>query len=97
MNKFGGDDDDEVEDFDDDDIFANKSEVNWKILLVDDEDFCKLALTEILKSCGIYSDLKVFTASNGMEGLQMIKSKQAANDGFKLIFMDCNMPIMDGF
>ena len=51
MDKFGGDDDDDMEDFDDD-IFA-KSAVNWKILLVDDEDFCKLALTEILKSCGI--------------------------------------------
>ncbi len=34
----------------------------------------------------------VVTASNGHEGVQAV----AANPGLDLIFMDCQMPVMDG-
>ena len=58
-----------------------------KILLVDDT---RLVL-ELEKSFLKISDVEVLTAGNGAEALEMIR-----NDPPDLVFMDMNMPVMDG-
>ena len=58
-----------------------------KILLVDDT---RLVL-ELEKSFLKFSHVDVFTASNGVEALDLIRK-----DAPDLIFMDMNMPAMDG-
>jgi len=41
--------------------------------------------------------LKTFVAENGKIGLEMVKSRMLNNEKqFDLIFMDINMPVMDG-
>jgi CheY-like chemotaxis protein len=58
-----------------------------KVLLVDDEEDFRKLLAFWLKSKG-YS---VITASNGEEAISLAKSESPA-----IIFMDLNMPVMDG-
>jgi CheY-like chemotaxis protein len=58
-----------------------------KVLLVDDEEDFRNLLAFWLKSKG-YS---VITASNGEEAIKLVKTEDPA-----IIFMDLNMPVMDG-
>ena len=58
-----------------------------KVLLVDDEEDFRKLLAFWLKSRG-YS---VITASNGEEALKLAREQSP-----DLIFMDLNMPVMDG-
>ena len=58
-----------------------------KILLVDDTRL----MLELEKSFLKLSNVEVFTASNGVEALELVKK-----DPPDLIFMDMNMPAMDG-
>jgi len=58
-----------------------------KVLLVDDEEDFRNLLAFWLKSKG-YS---VITASNGEEAVNLAKTENPA-----IIFMDLNMPVMDG-
>lgn len=73
-----------------------------KILIVDDEQFNRIALNVILDSFGVQNtdDVCVY-AINGKKALETVKSDVEANLGtycsFDLILMDCNMPIMDGY
>lgn len=67
-----------------------------KILIVDDDAANIYALNLILKSFGFLSD----SALNGLEAIQMIKDREANTDcqcNYKLVLMDCNMPVMDGY
>ena len=59
------------------------------------------ALEIILKyHCNIATDEICDFAFNGLEALKAVKNNVAKNQGlscdYDLIFMDCNMPIMDG-
>jgi uncharacterized protein (TIGR02266 family) len=58
-----------------------------KILLVDDVNL----MIELQKSFLRFSPVRVFTAHNGVEALQVARQERP-----DLIFMDINMPIMDG-
>lgn len=58
------------------------------ILIVDDEEINRMVLSETLAS----SDVQTATASNGQEALDICRE-----ENFDLIFMDCQMPVMDGF
>lgn len=58
-----------------------------KVLLVDDEQDFRNLLAFWLKSKGYL----VITASNGEEALKLAKTENPA-----IIFMDLNMPVMDG-
>ncbi len=58
-----------------------------KILLVDDNNVNQLVASEILKKSGCL----VETASNGLEAIEKVK-----NNTYDLIFMDIQMPQMDG-
>ncbi len=59
-----------------------------RALAVDDNAVNRDVLNEALSAMG----LEVEVASNGQEALDM-----AANQNYDIIFMDCSMPVMDGF
>ena len=69
-----------------------------KVLIVDDDPFNLTALEQIL------SRLKIpcHSAFHGKEAIEKIESRQhnrcsLACQQYKIVFLDCNMPIMDGF
>jgi CheY-like chemotaxis protein len=59
-----------------------------KILLVDDESMCHMAISSFAKKLGIDLDY----AKNGVEAVDKVKS----NNTYNLILMDMYMPDMDG-
>ena len=69
-------------------IFAPKKQIK-KILIVEDNRVSAETISKIIENGG---HLPV-VASNGQEALDIIKKDR----DFVLIFMDCEMPIMDGF
>ena len=74
-----------------------------KILIVDDIGFIIQALLIILKYfVKIDISISCDKAMNGKEALELIKKdvEQINNDSdcsYELIFMDCNMPVLDGY
>jgi signal transduction histidine kinase/CheY-like chemotaxis protein len=69
-----------------------------KILIVDDDCFNVLALQNILKLRGSRSE----AAYNGQAAIENVLQRNASRccarcEPYQIIFMDCNMPIMDGF
>lgn len=60
------------------------------ILVVDDNQVNSLVISGFLKRLGITPQL----ASNGKEAIEAVCS---TNQHFDLIFMDCEMPVMDGY
>eukprot|EP00347_Sterkiella_histriomuscorum_P007356 403349259 len=76
-----------------------------QILIVDDNVFNIITLQTILE---MQFNQRVEKATNGLEGIEKVKERQRQNqaqpcicgdqnENFKILFMDCNMPIMDGF
>ncbi len=61
----------------------------WRILIVEDNEINQLVLGGLLKKLG---DLEITCANNGALGFEEFKNKK-----FDIIFMDCQMPVMDGF
>jgi signal transduction histidine kinase/ActR/RegA family two-component response regulator len=59
-----------------------------RVLLVDDNPTNRLITSKMLEQLGCH----VETASNGLESVEL----HAAGD-FDIVFMDCSMPIMDGY
>ena len=62
-----------------------------KVLLVEDNELNREIATEILKSLG----MKVDCAADGMEAVEIMSSE--AGNQYDLIFMDIQMPKMDGY
>ena len=62
-----------------------------KVLLVEDNELNREIATEILKSLG----LKVDYAADGMEAVEILSSE--AGNQYDMIFMDIQMPKMDGY
>ncbi|MBK7991886.1 MAG: response regulator [Blastocatellia bacterium] len=58
------------------------------ILLVEDEKMNQLIVKRQLQQLGYKLDI----AENGLDALKMLSKK-----AYQVIFMDCNMPIMDGY
>jgi len=73
--------------------FKNESQghTTKKLLIIDDEPFNILALESLLKG----HNFLIETAYNGKEAIEKISG--VATPGYDLIFMDCQMPILDGF
>lgn len=61
---------------------------NPRILLVEDNDMNRKIVIKVLKTNGLECEL----AANGHEAVGMVQEKD-----YDLIFMDCQMPIMDGY
>ncbi len=61
---------------------------NAQILLVEDNPTNQMVATTILEKMGCH----ITPAGNGLEAVKLAKQRH-----FDLIFMDCNMPEMDGF
>ncbi len=68
------------------DIKFNKFDMN--ILVVEDVVANQFVIMQMLKSLGC----KVELADDGKEAVQMVQSHD-----FDMVFMDCQMPVMDGF
>ena len=66
------------------------------VLAVDDDAFNILAIESLLQRFGIQS---IDHALNGSEALKKIKQKaeNSCHNRYKIIFMDCQMPIMNGY
>lgn len=67
-----------------------------EILVVDDDAFNILAAQKLMESQGI----KSLAAYHGKQAIELIEKKQRCGDTcriFKMILMDCNMPVMDGY
>jgi len=62
--------------------------LNYTILIVDDEPTNRMVLRESLKRAGV----KVVEAGDGREAIEF-----CSRLSFDLIFMDCQMPVVDGF
>ncbi len=60
----------------------------YHVLVVDDDDTNRIVMQETLKKAG----LCISTATNGQEAVALSDQYD-----FDLIFMDCQMPVMDGF
>ena len=71
---------------------------NINILYVEDDDYLRDAILEILHVLVDVSDLKITTAVNGKDGLEKyIESKTEQNlNPIDIIITDINMPIMNG-
>ena len=65
-----------------------------KILIVDDNDFGIYALNIMLENTGY----KTASANNGKTAIEQVKERQEnCSCMFKLILMDCEMPLMNGY
>ena len=66
------------------------------ILLVEDDPITNYINSRLINKTGIASEIAV--ALNGEDALAMIKERIQNNKGCpELIFLDINMPVMDGF
>lgn len=65
------------------------------VLIVDDNDFNLLALKQLLESL----QFRVATAHNGEIAINIVKekAKNSCCNSFMIVFMDCDMPVKDGF
>ena len=69
-------------------ISAEDFKFNAKVLLVEDNPINQMVAQKMLEKIG----LKPVTANNGVEALEILHEQS-----FDLVFMDCQMPEMDGF
>ena len=69
-------------------IAESKKQSAMNILIVEDQETNRIVATELLARQGYKAD----TARNGKEALEALDKKV-----YDLIFMDCQMPVMDGF
>lgn len=62
-----------------------------KVVIVDDEAHIRILLEETLEELS-RRGVKIFTAKNGREGLELIKKERP-----NLVFLDAMMPEMNGY
>jgi signal transduction histidine kinase/CheY-like chemotaxis protein len=73
---------------------VDKPYFTGEILICDDNPMNQLVIIESLARVG----LKTVIAENGLDGVNLVKSRmEEGKELFKLIFMDIQMPVMDGF
>jgi len=68
-------------------------EVKPKILIVDDNPFNLVVAEQLVASHGY----RVATVLSGQSAIEAVKEGTKNGDYVRLIFMDCQMPVMDGF
>ena len=65
-------------------------------MVVDDEEFCNASMSSMMSKYGIDVNHHVDFCLNGKEALDMIQESLAYDIHYKIIFLDFNMPVMDG-
>eukprot|EP01015_Nassula_variabilis_P014162 TRINITY_DN21684_c0_g1_i3.p1 TRINITY_DN21684_c0_g1~~TRINITY_DN21684_c0_g1_i3.p1 ORF type:complete len:188 (+),score=56.15 TRINITY_DN21684_c0_g1_i3:3-566(+) len=63
------------------------------VLIVDDNEFNLYALQKIVKKCGYFAQ----EAYNGRMAVEMVAKQAKRSKFYKIILMDCEMPIMNGY
>ena len=58
------------------------------LLVVDDDETNRIVMAETFRNSGV----EIITVCNGQEAVEACRQRQ-----FNLIFMDCQMPVLDGF
>ena len=69
-------------------VKEGKNPLNPRILLVEDNEMNRKILISILKSHNMSCDVAI----NGSEALKAVSEKD-----YDIVFMDCQMPVMDGY
>ena len=64
---------------------------------MDDQAFNIEALKIILKVLKVDISAQVHSASNGLQAVEQVKNQLRSGTIYDVIFMDCNMPFMDGY
>lgn len=70
------------------------SSAKKNILIVDDDQINIMVLSKFIET---FRDCEFSVAFNGKEAIDIVLKNAKKEVFFDLIFMDCNMPIMDGF
>ncbi len=71
------------------------------VLIVDDNEFNIYTLKLLLEMCGLKASPDM--AHNGFQAIDSVSTRaklacpKQACSGYTVVFMDCNMPVMDGF
>lgn len=65
------------------------------ILIVEDDDVTRFLMMRVIKK--VVQQQPILTASNGQEALGVLNQVCATEVCPKLILLDINMPVMDGF
>ncbi len=65
------------------------------ILLIDDDDAVGLIITAVLSKTNIVKKIKF--SSSGPDALEFLKQSEEQNDFPEAVFVDLNMPEMDGY
>lgn len=69
--------------------------LRW-VLLIDDDPITNFINQDLLKKSGLCTEVKV--AHNGREGLDFVQNSIDQKENLPaVIFLDINMPVMDGF
>ena len=71
------------------------SKTKLSVLLVDDDGIYQFTARKTLEATG-YAD-KIFICSNGEEALHLIENNLIEEDIPDVIFLDVNMPVMNGW
>ncbi len=66
-----------------------------RVLIVDDSAVMRKVIERALRQAGLELT-EVLQASNGEEGLQVLRESQTSSTSLSLILSDINMPVMDG-
>ena len=65
-----------------------------RLLLVDDDHINIIVLTKYVE---LFKECPFDVAFNGKEAVELVRKSAEMENYYDVIFMDCNMPIMDGF
>ena len=70
------------------------SELKPRALLVEDNDVNIIVAQTMIEEIGLQVDV----AKNGLEAIEMLReNQQQEQQPYSLVFMDCQMPVMDGY
>ena len=66
-------------------------------MLVDDNSMNIMIIQKMLEMLPAVKNIEITSAANGKEGLEEYQRMTRAGKRVRLILMDCEMPIMDGY
>lgn len=66
-----------------------------RILLIDDDFVTNFINENLIKEMGIAEEILCF--KNGKEAIDFFKNRDSSQPPIDLVFLDLNMPVMDGF